>query len=91
MRQSELTKTLSQSWHKIDPELRKKLNKEYVEEKKVYIEKMAQYEKSLTEEQREQIRNVKEELIERRERFALQKVRRNFCHNELMTTKFRFS
>ncbi|XP_061392318.1 transcription factor A, mitochondrial [Musca vetustissima] len=69
----EVVKQVSKKWETADPSLKQRLQEEYKKEQQEYIEKRMKYDSKITDEQRNQIKELKQEKIEAKERRMMRK------------------
>ncbi|XP_068081770.1 transcription factor A, mitochondrial [Anabrus simplex] len=70
---TDVTKLAAEQWEKADPEVRQKLHDEYKDAMRDYLEERLKYEMSLTPEQKEEIQQAKEDIVDAKERKKLRK------------------
>lgn len=71
----EAVQLCAQKWAEVDEATKKKLTDEYQKEKITYVKKRADYENSLTTEQKDSLKIVKQDIIESKEKRIYRKVR----------------
>ncbi|XP_068156663.1 transcription factor A, mitochondrial isoform X1 [Drosophila tropicalis] len=69
----EAVRQLSKSWVDVDAKLRDRLQDEYKKDKETYIALRAKYDATVTDEQRAEIRQIKQDLVDAKERRQLRK------------------
>lgn len=65
---TDIIKTISKQWETVDPDLKQKFQEEYQREKTSYVETLAKYDSQITNEQRNEMKQLKEEEIAAKER-----------------------
>lgn len=65
---TDVIKTISKQWETVDPTLKQQFQDEYLKEKIIYVETRAKYDSKITKEQRNEIKQLKEENIAAKER-----------------------
>ncbi|GAB0093268.1 transcription factor A, mitochondrial [Sergentomyia squamirostris] len=70
---SEIAKTIAKQWEGVDESKKKKYEEEYKKEQLSYVQRRTQYENKLTDEQKDNIRLMKETLAEKKEKRAYRK------------------
>lgn len=71
--QIEIVQELSRKWATVDPQLKQKLQSEYKKEQEIYVAQRTKYDAKLTDEQRSNIKQLKQELLDAKERKQLRK------------------
>lgn len=71
----EVVQRCAQKWLETDDATKTKLNDEYQKEKVTYIKRRSDYEKLLTDEQKENLKIVKKDLVESKQRRLYKKVK----------------
>lgn len=71
----EVIRMVAKQWETVDEATKSKFEEEFKKEKITYIEKRAQYDSKLTDDQKTDIKHMKQELTESREKRAFKKVR----------------
>ncbi|XP_030369354.1 transcription factor A, mitochondrial isoform X2 [Scaptodrosophila lebanonensis] len=69
----DIVRQLSKSWVGVDPKLKERLQSEYKKEQQVYVEQRSKYDAKLTDEQRAEIKQLKQDIIDAKERKQLRK------------------
>uniref|UniRef100_A0A1I8N5Z3 HMG box domain-containing protein n=1 Tax=Musca domestica TaxID=7370 RepID=A0A1I8N5Z3_MUSDO len=69
----DVVKQVSKKWETADASLKQRLQEEYKKEQQEYIEKRMKYDAKITDEQRSQIKELKQEKIEAKERRMMRK------------------
>ncbi|XP_013112646.2 transcription factor A, mitochondrial isoform X1 [Stomoxys calcitrans] len=64
----DIVRQVSKKWESADPSLKQRLQEEYKKEQQEYVEKRTKYESKITDEQRNQIKELKQEKVEAKER-----------------------
>ncbi|XP_059617164.1 transcription factor A, mitochondrial [Phlebotomus argentipes] len=70
---NELVQNIARQWKAVDEASKKKYEEDYKRDQALYLQKRAQYESKLTEEQRENIQLMKETMAEAKEKRAYRK------------------
>lgn len=70
----EVVQRCAQKWMETDESTKAKLNDEYQQEKIVYIKKRSDYEKNLTEEQKDNLKIIKKDVADGKQRRIYKKV-----------------
>ncbi|XP_073816301.1 mitochondrial transcription factor A isoform X2 [Musca autumnalis] len=69
----DVVKQVSKKWETADPSLKQRLQEEYKKEQQEYVEKRMKYDAKITDEQRNQIKELKQEKTEAKERRMMRK------------------
>ncbi|TDG50011.1 hypothetical protein AWZ03_003521 [Drosophila navojoa] len=69
----EVVRQLSKSWGEVDPKLKERLQSEYKRDQELYLEKRTKYDATLTEEQRSELKQLKQDISDAKERKQLRK------------------
>lgn len=69
----EIVKQVSKEWETADPTLKQRLQEEYKKEQQTYIENRTKYDSKITEEQRQQLKELKQEKIDAKDRRMMRK------------------
>ena len=69
----DLVKQMSKQWETADPSMKQRLQEEYKKEQQKYIETRTKYDAKITDEQRSQIKDLKQEQVEAKERRMMRK------------------
>lgn len=69
----EIVQRLSKQWVDVDPKLKERLQSEYKKDQQVYMELRTKYESKLTDEQRAEIKQMKQDISDAKERKQLRK------------------
>ncbi|KAH8316030.1 hypothetical protein KR074_009000 [Drosophila pseudoananassae] len=69
----EAVRQLSKSWSEADVKLKERLQTEYKKDQQIYLEQRTKYDATLTEEQRAEIKQLKQDIVEAKERRQLRK------------------
>lgn len=71
--QIEIVQELSRKWVTVDPKLKQQLQSEYKKDQEIYVAQRTKYDAKLTDEQRNNIKQLKQELLDAKERKQLRK------------------
>ena len=77
----EVVQRCAQKWLETDDATKTRLNDDYQKEKVAYIKRRSDYEKLLTDEQKENLKIVKKDLVESKQRRLYKKVNFEFLKN----------
>ncbi|XP_043651315.1 transcription factor A, mitochondrial isoform X1 [Drosophila teissieri] len=69
----EVVRQLSKSWSDVDAQLKERLQAEFKRDQQIYLEQRTKYDATLTEEQRAEIKQLKQDIVEAKERRQLRK------------------
>ncbi|XP_075147557.1 mitochondrial transcription factor A isoform X2 [Haematobia irritans] len=69
----DVVRQVSKKWETVDSSLKQRLQEEYKKEQQAYVEKRTKYESKVTDEQRHQIKELKQEQTEAKERRMMRK------------------
>lgn len=69
----DIVKTVSKQWETADPLLKQSLQEEYKKDQQKYIETRTKYDAKITDEQRSQLKELKQEIIDAKERRMMRK------------------
>ncbi|KAH8278753.1 hypothetical protein KR018_008432 [Drosophila ironensis] len=69
----EAVRQLSKNWSEADAKLKERLQTEYKRDQQIYLEQRTKYDATLTEEQRAEIKQLKQDIVEAKERRQLRK------------------
>ncbi|KAH8264019.1 hypothetical protein KR038_000506 [Drosophila bunnanda] len=69
----EVVRQLSKSWADADAKLKERLQAEYKKDQEVYVEQRTKYDATLTDDQRAEIKQLKQDLVDAKERRQLRK------------------
>lgn len=70
---TDLVKQMSKQWEAADPSLKQRFQEEYKKDQQKYLETRTKYDAKITDEQRSQIKELKQEQIEAKERRMMRK------------------
>nr|NP_732527.1 mitochondrial transcription factor A, isoform B [Drosophila melanogaster]AAF55779.2 mitochondrial transcription factor A, isoform B [Drosophila melanogaster] len=69
----EVVRQLSKNWSDADAQLKERLQAEFKRDQQIYVEERTKYDATLTEEQRAEIKQLKQDLVDAKERRQLRK------------------
>ncbi|XP_064550441.1 transcription factor A, mitochondrial isoform X2 [Drosophila montana] len=69
----EVVRQLSKSWVDVDPKLKERLQSEYKKDQELYLEQRTKYDATLTDQQRAEIKQMKQDINDAKERKQLRK------------------
>ncbi|KRF83320.1 transcription factor A, mitochondrial isoform X1 [Drosophila virilis] len=69
----EVVRQLSKSWVDVDPKLKERLQSEYKKDQEIYLEQRTKYDATLTDQQRAEIKQMKQDINDAKERKQLRK------------------
>lgn len=69
----EIVKQISKEWEKVDASMKERLQAEYKKDQQTYIEARTKYDAKITDEQRAQLKELKQEVTEAKERRMMRK------------------
>lgn len=69
----EVVRQLSKSWVDVDPKLKERLQSEYKKDQELYLEQRTKYDATLTDQQRAEIKQMKQDICDAKERKQLRK------------------
>ncbi|XP_030553995.1 transcription factor A, mitochondrial isoform X1 [Drosophila novamexicana] len=69
----EVVRQLSKSWVDVDPKLKERLQSEYKKDQELYLEQRTKYDATLTDQQRAEIKQMKQDISDAKERKQLRK------------------
>ena len=64
----EVVRVISNKWKTVDPSLKQRLQEEFKKDLEIYVETRAKYDAEITDEQRSEIKKLKQEKVDARER-----------------------
>lgn len=71
--QIQIVQELSRKWGSVDPKVKLQLQSEYKKDQEIYVAQRSKYDSKLTEEQRAEIKQLKQDLLDAKERKQLRK------------------
>lgn len=71
----DIIRQLAKKWESVDEQIKAKYAADFKTDQIKYVEERAKYDSKLTEEQKDEIRMLKQEVVESKEKRALKKVR----------------
>lgn len=74
---TEIVREAAKKWNGVDASIKKKLEDDYKSDQAEYLKKRAQYDSKLTDEQKEELKHLKYELMQSRKDRVVKKVRIN--------------
>ncbi|ALC47196.1 TFAM [Drosophila busckii] len=69
----DIVRKLSKQWVDVDPKMKERLQSEYKKDQQIYLEQRTKYDSKLTDEQRADIKQLKQDLSDAKERRQLRK------------------
>lgn len=71
--QIQIVQELSRKWGSVDPKVKLQLQSEYKKDQEIYVAQRSKYDSKLTDEQRAEIKQLKQDLLDAKERKQLRK------------------
>lgn len=84
----DVVKMVAKKWETVDEATKQKLTEEYKQDQIAYMDKRARYDLKLTDEQRADIKSLKQEIVEAREKRASRKKNRDLGKPKKASSSF---